>query len=82
VIQKIWVYFRPNRVLRTNAKSVGDVLRACFDVAELGEHPNAICLNGSEIGASLRESMDEEKQGRLWGESLKLVRLREGDIVL
>jgi hypothetical protein len=63
-------------------ESGGDVLSAAFDREELGEHPKAVYLNGSEREVAGKEAGDEEKQRRLWMESLKLASIREGDTAL
>ncbi|KAH6701396.1 hypothetical protein BKA61DRAFT_205325 [Leptodontidium sp. MPI-SDFR-AT-0119] len=81
-VQNWAVYFWPNGILRTNEKSAGDVLKACFDTEDLGECPKALFLNGSEIGQASVEARDEGKQRILWGGSLGLVGLVEGETVL
>lgn len=63
-------------------KSGADLLLACFDKEMLGEHPKAVYLNGSEKSEPSIESRDEVKQKRVWAESLKFARIRNGDSVL
>lgn len=81
-LQSLSVYFWPNGILRTNTKSAEDLLVACFDTEKFGKYPKAVFINGSELGSSSVESMDEEKQRQLWTDSLRLVGLGEGETVL
>ncbi|KAH8687970.1 hypothetical protein BGZ60DRAFT_394917 [Tricladium varicosporioides] len=81
-IQQTSVYLWPNGVLRTNDKSATDLLRACFDEENLGTYPKTLFLNGSETSESSQESRDEEKQRRLWKDSIGLVDLKENDTAL
>lgn len=81
-VQSLSVYLWPNGILRTNAKSAGDLLAACFDTEKFGKYPKAVFINGSAQGSSSVESMDEDKQRRLWTDSLTLVGLAEGETVL
>ena len=80
--QDIIVWLRPNGSLRSPKKSGSDLLRGAFDEKELGEHPKAVYLNGSEHKVAGKEARDEEKQRKLWIESLKLAEVEEGDTVL
>ncbi|KAE9375091.1 NAD(P)-binding protein [Stipitochalara longipes BDJ] len=80
VVQSICVYLWPNGVLRTSSKSAADLTKACFEYQ--GDFSKAIYLNGTEQITSSKESRDEEKQGRLWKESVKLVGLNESDTAL
>tara|TARA_R110002060_G_scaffold53400_11_gene64033 strand:+ start:593 stop:919 length:327 start_codon:yes stop_codon:yes gene_type:complete len=82
LFQDIIVWLSPNGALRSPKKSGGDLLRASFDVEELGEHPKAVYLNGSELKHSGKEANDEKKQQKLWVESLRLAGIQEGDTVL
>ena len=82
LFQDIIVWYKPNGSLRSPKKSGGDLLRGAFDEEELGEHPKAVYLNGSERKVAGKEARDEEKQRRLWMESLKLAGVQEGDTAL
>ncbi|KAH8598515.1 hypothetical protein B0O99DRAFT_506138 [Bisporella sp. PMI_857] len=82
LFQDIVVWFRPNGSLRSPKKSGADLLRGAFDEKELGEYPKAVYLNGSEHKVAGKEARDEEKQRKLWIESLKLAGVKEGDTVL
>jgi hypothetical protein len=79
VAQNVCVYLWPNGVLRTNTKSAGDLMMACFDSRE---HDSAVFLNGTDKVMSSNESMDETKQEQLWRESARLLALKDGDTVL
>ncbi|KAG9232833.1 hypothetical protein BJ875DRAFT_66171 [Amylocarpus encephaloides] len=81
-VQNASVYIWSNGVLRTHEKSARDLLRACFDRKDLGEHPKAMFLNGSAQSMSSDESRDEKNQRRLWTESLVLVGLEDGQTML
>lgn len=72
----------PNSILRTPLKSGEHLLRASFDTKELGEHPKAVYLDGGKKRKTGDEVRDEEKQKRLWGDSLKLVNLEPGETAL
>lgn len=72
----------PNGRFRTPEKSGQHLLRACFDTEELGERPKAAYLDGSRNWETGDEVRDEEKQRRLWADSLKLTNLKEGETVL
>ncbi|TVY13085.1 hypothetical protein LARI1_G008809, partial [Lachnellula arida] len=48
----------------------------------LGEYPKAVYLGGSEKATPSVEARDEEKQRKLWVESLKFAKIRDGDTVL
>jgi hypothetical protein len=78
-IQVIAVLLWPNGLRRTPAKVGRDTIYACFDAQTLGEHPNALYLDGTRVGRSGEETYDEEKWGRLWESGLKSVGLGEED---
>ena len=81
-LQIILVWFSPHGRLRTVMKSGTDLLICCFDEQSLGKYPKAAFLNGSERAKPSKESQDRKKQKKLWMDSLKLARLRDGDTVL
>lgn len=68
--------------MRPPWKSAADLVLAAFDEKDLGKHPKALYLNGSEKSTPSVESQDEAKQKQLWTETVKLVRVRDGDTVL
>ncbi|POS73601.1 hypothetical protein DHEL01_v208006 [Diaporthe helianthi] len=72
----------PNSPLRTPLKSGEHLLRATFDTKELGEHPKATYLDGGKKRKPGDEVQDEEKQKRLWGDTLRLVKLEPGETAL
>lgn len=72
----------PNAPLRTPLKSGEHLLRASFDTKELGEYPKAVYLDGGRKRKPGDEVQDEEKQKRLWGDTLKLVKLEPGETAL
>ncbi len=81
-LQSIFVWFMPNGSYRPTWKSAQDLMLASFDTKYLGAHPKAVYLNGSVKAISSVESRDEAKQKRLWKESVKLARIREGETAL
>jgi hypothetical protein len=82
LVSSLAVWWQPNGTFRTTAKSAGDVLRAAFDTKELGDHPNGVYLNGSEIADVGLEAKDTRKSGQLWRDSLGYAQVKEGDTVL
>jgi hypothetical protein len=82
VLAPISEYFQPNGSYRTTSKSAADVLRACFDTETLGEHPQALYLNGTEEKETSAESRDPAKRKMLWTDSVRYVDLKEGETVL
>lgn len=72
----------PNGMFRTPERSGQHLVRACFDTEELGERPRAAYLDGGRAWEAGEEVRDEEKQRRLWGDSLRLTGLGEGETVL
>ncbi|KAI1639388.1 hypothetical protein F4809DRAFT_638647 [Biscogniauxia mediterranea] len=72
----------PNSGMRTTWKSGGDVVQAAFDTKTLGEHPNGIYMDGSQVGDVGPEAKDERKCRKLWEDSLGYAQVREGDTVL
>ncbi|TVY92325.1 hypothetical protein LAWI1_G002182, partial [Lachnellula willkommii] len=81
-LQPIMVLLKPNGIARTPKKSGHDLLLVCFDEKYLGEYPKAVYLGGSEKATPSVEARDEEKQRKLWVESLKFAKVRDGDTVL
>ncbi|TVY25107.1 Short-chain dehydrogenase TIC 32-like protein [Lachnellula hyalina] len=81
-LQPIMVLLKPNGRARTPKKSGYDLLLACFDEKYLGEYPKAVYLGGSEKAIPSLEARDDEKQRKLWVESLKFAAIGEGDTVL
>ena len=82
VLAPIVILLQPNGSLRTPAKSAADLLQACFNEKELGKHPKALYLNGSEVGSVTPEAKDEKKQRELWEGSLRHAGIKEGDTTL
>ena len=82
--QIVMCYLFPNGMYRTGEKVGRDIVFACFDgkTLRLGMEPRALYLDGTVVGASSEESYDEGKWKRLWQESLRVVKIREGDTVL
>ena len=81
-MQPIMVLLQPNGMARTPKKSGHDLLLASFDEKYLGEYPKAVYLGGSVKATPSVEARDEEKQRKLWVESLKFARIRDGDTIL
>ena len=75
-------YFFPNGWFRTRQKSAKDVFYASFDEKTLGMHPKAMYLNGSVKAQSSPETMNAEKQRRLWRESVQMTALKQEETVL
>lgn len=82
ILTPILVWLQPNGSIRSPLKSGADLLRASFDTVTWGEHPKALYLDGTEKAQSSEEARDEGKQRNLWGDSLKLARVRSGETVL
>jgi hypothetical protein len=72
----------PNFSLRTPLKSGEHLLRATFDTKALGERPKAVYLDGGKRREPGSEVRDEEKQRRLWGDSVRLAKLEAEETVL
>lgn len=72
----------PNGLFRTPEKSGQHLLRASLDTKELGEYPKATYLDGAKKWDTGEEVRDEEKQRRLWVDSLRLTKFEEGETVL
>ncbi|KAG8163978.1 hypothetical protein KVR01_005896 [Diaporthe batatas] len=81
-LSKLTSAVAPNSPLRTPLKSGEHLLRATFDTRELGERPKAAYLDGGKRRKPGAEVQDEEKQKRLWGDTLTLVRLDPGETAL
>ncbi|KAI0007507.1 NAD(P)-binding protein [Xylariaceae sp. FL0662B] len=81
-IAPVLTWWAPNGDLRTTWKSAGDVIRACFDTKDLGQHPNGLYLNGSAISDVGPEAKDREKSGQLWRDSIGYAGVEEGDTIL
>ena len=75
-------FFFPNGYFRTPNKSAHDVLNACFDESKIGRHPKGLYLNGSAVIHSSAETRQEEKQKRLWKQTIDLTELRKEETVL
>ena len=85
VYQKVFTVLSaisPNGLFRTPAKSGQHLLRASFDTKDLGEYPKATYLDGAKNWDTGEEVRDEEKQRRLWADSLRLAKFEEGETVL
>ncbi|KAI0429124.1 hypothetical protein F5Y09DRAFT_268594 [Xylaria sp. FL1042] len=72
----------PNGHYRTTAQSAHDVVTAAFDTEKLGEKPDGIYMNGSEIADVGPEAKDEKKCERVWRDSIGFAKVKEGDTVL
>lgn len=81
-LSKVSSAVAPNFPLRTPLKSGEHLLRASFDTKELGEHPKGAYLDGGKKRKPGDEVLDEEKQKRLWADSLKMVNLLPGETAL
>jgi len=81
-ISGIIIFFFPKLPLRTTAQSASDLYYASFDEHDLGTLPKAVNLNGHVKEDTSEESRDEEKQRKLWRESVKLAGLKSGDTLL
>jgi hypothetical protein len=81
-LQSISSLLFPNGPLRSTTQVGKDLNFACWDEETLGEHPKAVYLDGRKIVGSSPESKDQEKQKRLWRESLGVVGLKEEETIL
>jgi hypothetical protein len=81
-IARVATFASPNGALRTTYKSAGDVLRCAFDNEELGQHPKAVYLNGTEPLEPSKEARDERKTKMLWTDSVRYAGVQEGQTVL
>jgi hypothetical protein len=72
----------PNGDIRTLSKSAGDVIQACFDTKVVGDKPNGVYMNGSELGDVGKEAKDQVKCQTLWRDSLGYAEVKEGDTML
>lgn len=82
ILAAISLRWSQNGDFRTTTKSAGDVLRAAFDTQDLGEHPKAVYLNGTEPFESSAESKDQTKQETLWRDSVKYTGLAPEETAL
>lgn len=82
VLGPLLTYFSPNGFYRTTWKSGGDVVRAAFDTKELGEHPNGLYLNGTDVWEISAEAKDKRKSETLWREALRYAGIKEGETIL
>jgi len=82
LLAPIALWLDPNGILRSPAKSAGDVLRAAFDTEALGEHPKELYLDGSQISRSGAEAREPKKREMLWKDSVVLGKLDEKETVL
>ena len=78
----VLVYFWPNGMVRSPAKSASDLLLVSFDEEKLGQHPKALYLDGSLKAESSAESHDVQKQKQLWIDSVKLAGIKDGNTEL
>lgn len=77
----VWV--APNGPLRTTKKSARDVVAAAFDTGPgLSERPKGAYMNGSSPVSMSAEAKDQEKQRRLWRDTIRYVQLRKGETML
>ncbi|KAK0649232.1 putative short-chain dehydrogenase [Cercophora newfieldiana] len=72
----------PEGFFRITRKSAKHVLRVALDTETLGEHPQAVYLNGTKRWESSAESRDEKKQMMLWQDSVKYTKLKASETVL
>ncbi|KAI0201047.1 hypothetical protein F4808DRAFT_426402 [Astrocystis sublimbata] len=71
--------FYRNPVIRTPARSAGDVLRAALEV---DPKLKGAYLDGTELSAVAREAADAEKRKNVWEHSVKYTQLTSQDTVL
>ncbi|TGJ78439.1 hypothetical protein E0Z10_g10323 [Xylaria hypoxylon] len=72
----------PNGHYRTTAQSASDVINAAFDTKTLGEHPDAVYMNGSSVADVGPEAKDAAKCEKVWRDSIAFAQIKEGDTVL
>lgn len=84
VIYPLILFFNPDtNVLRTPARSAGDVLEAAFGaVGEGGEPPRDLYFDGRVLVETGEESRDAGKRALVWAETAKLAGLKDGETVL
>lgn len=84
VIYPLVLFFNPGtNVLRSPARSAGDVLEAAFGaVGEDGQPPRDLYFDGRVLAETGEESRDAVKRRFVWGETAKLAGLRDGETVL
>lgn len=76
------LYFWPNHLFRTPAKTGQDLLTVCFDQVKFGEFPKALYIDGAEVGRTTVESRDKTKWAALWEGSVKWSGIRQEDTAL
>ncbi|KAL2285646.1 hypothetical protein FJTKL_07666 [Diaporthe vaccinii] len=84
VIYPLILFFNPDtNVLRTPARSAGDVLEAAFGtVGEGGKPPRDLYFDGRVLVETGEESRDAAKRALVWAETAKLAGLKDGETVL
>lgn len=84
VIYPLILFFSPGtNVLRTPARSAGDVLEAAFGVVgEGGEPPRDLYFDRRTLVETGEESRDAAKRALVWAETAKLAGLKDGETVL
>ncbi|KAJ3915869.1 putative short-chain dehydrogenase [Lentinula edodes] len=78
-LNPILLWLNPNGYFRTPSRSGSDLLFATFDEGKLGEIPRALYVDGTQIISSSKESRDEEKQKRLWRDTLGYADIKDED---
>lgn len=82
-IQTLWVMIWKDGRFRTPEVVGRDLVWCCWNSDDtLGKNPRAVYLNGRTVSDSSPESHEVEKQRLLWGGSVKLCGLEEGETVL
>lgn len=72
-----------NNSIRTPEKSAGDVLAAAMDSNPvLGERPQGLYLDGSELAEVSPEAKDEQKRLMVWRDSVRYTGLKKDETML
>lgn len=72
-----------NNHFRTPDKSAGDVIAAAMDCnAVLGERPQGLYLDGSELADISPEAKDEGKRLMVWRDSVRYTGLKKEETML
>lgn len=79
MLAPITTWWQPNGILRTPRKSAADVMRI---LAETGAQTKGVYFNGDEVAIPSEEARDPKTCQMVWGESLRLVDLQEGETAL
>lgn len=84
ILYPIIQYFYPaSDLVRTAARSAGDILEAAFGaVGPGGEPPRDMYFNGRTPAETGPESRDAAERAMVWAETAKLAGLRDGETVL